>query len=60
MDTKVMGQSASRLPKETKKLDYSWARNRGWLALIKEQRSRFYIMRKCVVMLLRSDKYDKY
>lgn len=32
----------------------------GCLAMVKEQRSRFYIARKCVVMLLCWHKYSKY
>ncbi|KAL5706309.1 hypothetical protein ACHQM5_024496 [Ranunculus cassubicifolius] len=33
---------------------------RGWLALVRERRSRFYIVKKCVIMLIRWNKYGKY
>ncbi|XP_021274878.1 uncharacterized protein LOC110409752 [Herrania umbratica] len=34
-------------------------RMRGCLAMVKEQRSRFYIARRCLVMLLCWHKYGK-
>ncbi|XWS45614.1 hypothetical protein CRYUN_Cryun15aG0151400 [Craigia yunnanensis] len=60
-----MGQCASRADRERKNWDDSRLssvpseRLQGCLAMVKEQRSRFYIPRRCLVMLLCWHKYGK-
>ncbi|PIA35543.1 hypothetical protein AQUCO_03500121v1 [Aquilegia coerulea] len=63
-----MGQCTSTRSKESKRWSdvssttssSSSSEKRGWLALVRERRSRFYIVRRCVVMLLCWHKYGKY
>ncbi|KAL4186624.1 hypothetical protein AMTRI_Chr09g34850 [Amborella trichopoda] len=56
-----MGQCVSRRRK-TNKWDNEDSRplETGCLAIAKEQRSRLYIVRRCIVMLLCWQKYGKY
>ncbi|CAA7403536.1 unnamed protein product [Spirodela intermedia] len=58
-----MGQCASRRAKGGRnwwESSPSASETNGCLAVAKEQRSRFYIIRRCVVMLLCWHKYGKY
>ncbi|KAJ0969831.1 hypothetical protein J5N97_022708 [Dioscorea zingiberensis] len=52
-----MGQCASRRRTRDGEIP---AETIGCLALAKEQRSRFYILRRCLVMLLCWHKYGKH
>ncbi|WOK98801.1 hypothetical protein Cni_G07513 [Canna indica] len=54
--SEIMGQCASAGRRRGERA----AGKTGCLAVAKEHRSRFYIMRKCVVMLLCWNKYGKY
>ncbi|KAK8944173.1 hypothetical protein KSP39_PZI008408 [Platanthera zijinensis] len=60
-----MGQCASRRSSRT--TGESWDSGRqssseklGWIAAAREHRSRLYILRRCVVMLLCWHKYGKH
>ncbi|KAJ4777827.1 hypothetical protein LUZ62_062084 [Rhynchospora pubera] len=50
-----MGQSGS-----SQRRNETSQGGRGCFAVIKEQRSRFHILKRCVVMLLCWHKYGKY
>ncbi|EEF31755.1 conserved hypothetical protein [Ricinus communis] len=55
-----MGQCASgrRVVKVREDWDGGVSRGRhGWITIVKEQRSRLYIVRKCVVILVCWHKY---
>nr|DAD46680.1 TPA_asm: hypothetical protein HUJ06_016617 [Nelumbo nucifera] len=55
-----MGQCASRRSMDGEGWDESPLDRRGCWAMAKERRARFYILRKCVLMLLCWRNYDKY
>ncbi|KAG9129846.1 hypothetical protein Leryth_006984 [Lithospermum erythrorhizon] len=57
LDEEYMGQCASTQSWQSRKACNKHGKtrnNHGFLGMVKEQRSRFYIARKCIVMLLES------
>ncbi|KAF8697812.1 hypothetical protein HU200_035300 [Digitaria exilis] len=54
-----MGQCASRQGQGSSALGVGEVGRKGCLAVAREQRSRFYIFRRCVAMLVCWHKYKK-
>ncbi|KAL5557468.1 hypothetical protein UlMin_039704 [Ulmus minor] len=55
-----MGQCVSRQEKQKGGGEVEETKENGCLAMVKEKKSRFYIARKCLMMLICWHKYSKY